>query len=110
MKILINAARVLKGRFLKAWAHALAVCFSFLIGNFAMAAGGLDNATAAANEWKAWLYGFLGVCVFLFMLYSVILALLNKQTWMDVLGDLAKVAAAGGTLIAASWAWSIWGT
>lgn len=112
MNKLGNSAGIYEHRFFKTGAQFMFVFLMLLVSNFVMAqsTGGLAKATAAANEWKTWLYGFLGVCVFLFVMYSVILALLNKQSWMDVLGDLAKVAAAGGVLVAAGWAWSIWGT
>jgi len=110
MKLGSKATGFVEHRFFKAGAQTLFVILTLLISNLVMAAGGLDKATAEANAWKTWLYGFLGVVVFIFIMYSVILALMNKQSWMDVLGDLAKVAAAGGSLVVVAWAWSVWGT
>jgi uncharacterized membrane protein len=73
-------------------------------------AGGLDEATKAVEEIKASAYTFLGVVVFLFLIYKVIMALMDKETWGDVLGALGKVALAGGILVAGEWAWQIFGT
>ncbi|MCT7947684.1 hypothetical protein [Shewanella septentrionalis] len=76
----------------------------------AMAAGGLDEATSAVQTFQIWLYGFLGVGVLVYMVYQIILAMLEKQTWGDVFIAVGKVAAAGGSIVLASWAWSIWGS
>jgi hypothetical protein len=76
---------------------------------FPVFAGGLSDATDAANEAKTWAYGFLGVIVFLFLIYKVIMALIDKETWGDVLMALGKVAMAGGVIVAAEWAWAIFG-
>ena len=86
-----------------------AVLVMAFIPSFAMAAGGLDEATTAIQTFQNWLYGFLGVGVLLYMIYQVILAMLEKQQWGDVFIAVAKVAAAGGSVALASWAWSIWG-
>ncbi|WP_190319296.1 conjugal transfer protein [Candidatus Enterovibrio escicola] len=87
---------------------------SFLImalaSSFAIAAGGLDEATSAIRMFQTWLYGFLGVAVVVYMIYQIILAMLEKQTWGDVFISVGKVAAAGGSVALATWAWSIWGS
>ncbi len=80
------------------------------IPSFAMAAGGLDEATSAIQTFQTWLYGFLGVGVLVYMIYQIILAMLEKQTWGDVFVSVGKVAAAGGSVALATWAWSIWGS
>lgn len=72
--------------------------------------GGLEAGTDQANDLKTWAYGFLGVAVFLYLMYLVIMALMDKRQWSDVLQGLGYVAAAGGILVAGAWAWSIWGT
>ena len=70
-------------------------------------AGGLDDATSAITEIKTWAYGFLGVAVFLFLMYKVGMALADKEPWADVMTGLGKVAAAGGIIVAGEWAWAI---
>ncbi|EGQ9333586.1 TPA: conjugal transfer protein [Vibrio cholerae] len=74
------------------------------------AAGGLDKATNAVENFKFWLYSFLGVCCFVYMLWQVGLALMDKQSWNDVLMAIGKIAIAGGSILAAEFAWSIWGS
>ena len=76
----------------------------------ALAAGGLDTATTETNAIKVWLYGFLGVAVFIYVMYFVLMAMAEKKQWVDVLMALAKSAVAGGCLVGVSWAWSIWGS
>ena len=76
----------------------------------ALAAGGLDTATNAANDVKIWLYGFLGVVCFIYIMYYVMMAMGEKKQWIDVLMALGKVALAGGCLVGATWAWSLWGS
>lgn len=81
-----------------------------LIAPVAVLAAGLDDATNAIETFKTFLYGFLGVGALAYMIYQVILAGLDKQPWGDVLIALGKVAVAGGCVVAAEWAWSIWGS
>lgn len=73
-------------------------------------AGGLDEGTNAINEIKVWAYGFLGAGIFVFLIYKVIMALTEKETWGDVFQALGKVAMAGGVLVAGEWAWNIFGS
>ncbi|MGF1872002.1 conjugal transfer protein [Photobacterium indicum] len=75
-----------------------------------LASGGLDDATNAVAEIQVWFYGFLGVACLLYMGYQVGLALTNKQDWMEVGLAFCKVAVAGGSVMGAAWAWSIWGS
>lgn len=72
-------------------------------------AGGLDDATTAMTEIKMWLYGFLGVGAFVYLLYQMLMAFADKNSWADVGIALAKVAGAGGVILAGEWAYSIWG-
>lgn len=72
-------------------------------------AGGLDDATTALTEIKTWLYTFLGVGAFVYLLYQLGMALMEKNSWADVGMALGKVAAAGGIIIAGEWAYAIWG-
>ena len=88
----------------------LAVGIISIFSVFPVLAGGLDDATTAANEIKTWAYTFLGVVVFIFLIYKVVMALMEKETWGDVLAGLGKVALAGGVIVAAEWAWAIFGS
>ncbi|NMZ71322.1 conjugal transfer protein [Pseudomonas peli] len=78
--------------------------------NYAVAAGGLDEATNQANEIKTWAYGFLGVGVFIYLIYLVVMALLDRKQWADVLVGVGYVAIAGAIIVVGEWAWSIWGS
>ena len=73
-------------------------------------AGGLDEGTSAVSEFRVWFYGFLSAGVSVFMIYKVIMALIEKETWGDVFQALGKVAIAGGVIVASDWAWSIFGS
>lgn len=77
---------------------------------YAMAAGGLDQATTEATNIKTWAYGFLGVGVFIYLIWNVVMALLDKKPWADVLIAVGYVAIAGAVIVLAEWAWSIWGS
>lgn len=70
--------------------------------------GGLTKATAVATDFKAELYGFLGVIVFIYVMYHVIRAKMGKEQWADVLEALGHVAIAGGVLAAVTFAWNVW--
>ena len=74
-----------------------------------MAAGGLEEATDAIRTFQVWLYGFLAVGSIAYLIYNVILAMLDMKQWGQVLVDVGKVALAGGVVVLANWAWSIWG-
>lgn len=88
--------------------HLLPVLFFALISPLALA-GGLDDATDAINDLKVWLYGFLGTFAICYLVYHVIMAMMEKETWGDVMVAVAKVAAAGGVIVAGEWAWGLWG-
>ena len=85
-----------------------AVFVMAFIPSFAMA-GGLDDGIEALQTFQVWLYRFLGVASLLYLIVQVILAMMDKQQWGDVLIAVGKVAVAGGSVLLASWAWSIWG-
>jgi len=70
-------------------------------------AGGLDQATTQMESIKTWAYTFLGVVVFVYLIYHVTMALADKEQWVDVAMALGKVALAGGVLVGGAWAWSI---
>lgn len=94
----------------KAARYVLAM-FAMCFVNFAFAAGGgLAAATTQATTIKTWAYGFLGVCVFIYLIYLVIMALLDKRQWSDVAVGVGYVAIAGAIIVLGEWAWSVWGS
>lgn len=97
---------------MKNYAIAIRIVFALFLSVVCapvLAAGGLDSATSALTEIKVWLYGFIGVGALVYLLWQLGMALLDKSTWADVGMALAKVACAGGVIIAGEWAYSIWG-
>ena len=72
--------------------------------------GGLDAGVTALDGFRTAAYGALAVFVLLYMLYKVMMAFLQKETWGDVAQGLLYCAIAGGIMVAADFAWSVWGT
>lgn len=70
-------------------------------------AAGLQSGTDAANNFKTWLFGFLGVVAFIYLMFKGVQAWAEKIQWFDFLTAIAKVAAVGGVLGLTTWAWSI---
>lgn len=68
---------------------------------------GLQKANTAMEDIKTWAYSILGIGIFLYLMYNIIMALLNKGTWADVLMGLVYSALAGGVLVGGAWAWEI---
>ncbi|ELY1989185.1 conjugal transfer protein [Vibrio harveyi] len=79
----------------------------FAMSSPAMASGGFTKATEVAEDLKAEIYTFLGVIVFIYLMYNIINAKLGRQQWSDVLVALGHVALAGGAIAGGTWAWSI---
>lgn len=73
-------------------------------------AQGLDAASSALDEFRVWAYGFLAIVVLVYILYKVMMAFLEKQSWGDVAVGLGYVALAGGIIVAAEFMWAIWGS
>jgi hypothetical protein len=73
------------------------------------AAGGLNKATQAVMGINDWMYIFLGVICISVLIYHIIMALMQKESWNEVLMAVGKVCAAGGVLGFANWAWSMFG-
>lgn len=73
-------------------------------------ADGLSDATTEITAIQVWIYGILFIFSLIFMMYQVGMAMGDKKPWIDVLFAFGKVAAAGGCIAGATWAWSIWGT
>ncbi|MGD1336084.1 conjugal transfer protein [Vibrio harveyi] len=76
----------------------------------AMAAGGLDVGTEAVTEIRTWFYGFLGTGSLGYVGWNCWQAMTNKQQWNEVATSVGHVAMAGGSVLAADWAWSLWGS
>ncbi len=93
---------------------------SFMPAFFAVAFGffvlvepsyaGLQKANTAMEEIKTWAYGILGLGIFLYIIYHMAMAFMNKGSWADVVMALAYSAAAGAALVLGDWAWTIWGS
>lgn len=93
---------------------------SFMPAFFAVAFGffilvepsyaGLQKANTALESIKTWAYGILGIGIFLYIMYHVVMALMNKGSWADVMMAVVYSAVAGGVLALGEWAWSIFST
>lgn len=70
---------------------------------------GLAKAETALSDIKTWVYSILGIGIFIYLMYNVIMALMNKTTWADVLMAVVYSAVAGGVIVLGEWAWGIWG-
>lgn len=87
--------------------------FAVMFGFFALVEpsyAGLQKADDALDEIKAWAYGILGIGIFLYIMYHVVMALMNKGSWADVVMAIVYSAVAGAVLVLGDWAWSIWGS
>lgn len=72
-----------------------------------MAGGGLAAASTAATTFQTWLYSFIGICSGIYMLYVGAMAKSGKKSWGDFGMGVLHVAAVGGSLAVATWAWSL---
>lgn len=70
-------------------------------------AAGLADGTSELSAIKTWLYGAMGVAAFIYLMYYIVMAKLDKKQWGDVLMALVQVSLAGGALTAVTWAWAI---
>jgi hypothetical protein len=70
-------------------------------------AGGLNSATAAATSFKIWFYGFVGIVAVCYLLYKGVEAWTDRAHWSDFGIAIAKVAAVGGVVVIAPWAWNL---
>lgn len=77
---------------------------------FAQAGGGLSAGVDALDGFRMAAYGALAVFVLVYMLYKVLMAFLQKESWGDVAQGLLYCAIAGGIMVAADYAWSVWGS
>lgn len=89
--------------------NVLFAAFVMLVPVFGFAQG-LDAASDRLDEFRVWAYGFLAIACLVYMLYKVVMALLERQAWGDVAVGLGHVAIAGGIIAGAEFMWSIWGS
>ena len=82
--------------------------FSLMFADPAFA--GLQTANTKLNEIKVWAYSILGIGIFLYIMYHIIMALMNKGQWSDVVMAVVYSAVAGAAIVLGEWAWSIWGS
>ena len=85
----------------------VALC-SLMFANPAFA--GLQQANTALEEIKTWAYTILGIGIFLYIMYHIIMALMNKGQWSDVVMAVVYSAIAGAAIALGEWAWSLWGS
>lgn len=94
----------------KAKKAALLSLLLLAISQPALAAGGLDSATRWVDEVTTWAYGITGAVAILYCIYLVIMAFMERKEWSDVFMGMVKTAVAGGVVVGATFAWSIWGS
>lgn len=89
---------------------AVPAFFAIALGFFVVVEpsyAGLQKANVAMEEIKVWAYSVLGIGIFLYLMYHIVMALMNKGTWADVLMGVAYSALAGGVLALGAWAWEV---
>lgn len=72
-------------------------------------AGGLDEGTTVLTNLKVWGYTFIGVGATCYVIYTIAMALMERKQWSDVAMAIVYCAIAGGSVLAAEYARSVWG-
>ncbi|WP_323123178.1 TrbC/VirB2 family protein [Burkholderia alba] len=86
----------------------MAALATLLASHAAVAGGGLQAGTSAVSNFQVWLYGFIGVLAICYLLWVGVQCFSNKADWVhDFGGGVAKVAAVGGAVVLATWAWGL---
>lgn len=93
---------------MKKFQQFLSVAAFALLSLPAFAGGGLASGTAAATDFKIWIYAFLAICASIYMMIKCAQAWGNKVTWMDVLDSGGKVAVTGGVPALVTFFWGVW--
>ncbi|MBK3786063.1 hypothetical protein G3A43_38240 [Paraburkholderia aspalathi] len=71
-------------------------------------ASGLDSATTAITSFQTWFYAAAGILAVCYLLWVGLQCWSNKADWVhDFGGAIAKVAAVGGVIVLAPWAWTL---
>lgn len=78
-----------------------------LISTNALALGGLDKAKSTAEEIKTGLYALVGIVGLIYMIYLGVMAMTEKKSWSDFGWGVVHVAAVGGAVAMATWAWTL---
>lgn len=76
-----------------------------LVISHAANAGGLESATQAAETFKTWFFGLLGVFASSYLLWKGAEVWAEKAQWIDFGYAIGKVAVVGGAIGIAGWAW-----
>ena len=92
---------------MKKIALSVVVVSSLILSIGAAQAGGLAQGTAAAVDFKAWLFTFLGVVAAIYLMFKGMQAWAEKIQWFDFIMSVVKVSAVGGTTALTTWAWGI---
>lgn len=101
---------MMKHRFVRparvaAW---IAAVTALLVSHAALAGGGLQAGTQAAQTFQTWLYSFVGILAICYLLWVGVQCFSNKADWVhDFGGGVAKVAAVGAAVVLATWAWNV---
>jgi hypothetical protein len=74
--------------------------------SLAAAQGGLESGTQAATNFRAWFYGFVGICAGVYIVWEVLQLWAKRNTWTDLGTAIAQVAAGGAAIVLADWAWA----
>lgn len=96
---------------LKKYSGVVKMLPTLIFGSLVMsqpAFAGLQKASTALDEIKVWAYGILGILIFLYIMYHIVMALLNKMQWSDVMMSVVYSAIAGAAIVLGEWAWGIW--
>lgn len=69
--------------------------------------GGLTTATNTASAISSGFYALVGVFAGIYLLYLAVMAKIERKSWSDFGMGVVHVAAAGGSVVLAAWAWSL---
>lgn len=83
-----------------------AIAFALMTSN-AFALGGLDTANSTAADVRTGVYALVGTLAGVYLLYLGIMAKTERKSWADFGWGVVHVAAVGGSLALATWAWSL---
>lgn len=70
-------------------------------------AGGLESGTQAAQMFKQWFYGFVGIMATIYLLWVGLEVWSDKARWADFGMAIGKVAAVGAVVVIVPWAWNL---
>lgn len=86
--------------------NALAASLVLCAAN-ALAAGGLNSASAGLSTFQIWLYSFAGLLALSYLTWKGIEAFTERAHWSDFAVGVGKVAVVGGVLVLGNWAWNL---